>query len=131
MFAFNDDNYAGRKALAEAVESYLGAFLHSKNGKMKKIKSPKKKEHEKPVNWKPWSTKSEQIMTWNADKSKAMVAMNSTEVFTEDTLKAYFENAIDNLPEATKEDKDALKLWYAEALQKDGFTSWCSELGCD
>jgi len=122
VFAFNDENYAGRKALAEAVGSYLEAFLHSKNGKMK---------HDKPVQWKPWTDKSEQIITWNADKTEAKIAMNSIEVFTEDTLKAYFESSIDNLPEATSEDKTALKLWCAEALKSDGFTSWCNELGCD
>lgn len=131
VFAFNDDNYEGRKGLAEAVGSYLEAFLHSKNGKMKKIKPINKKKYDKPVQWKPWTDKSEQIMTWNADKTKAMIAMNSTEVFTEETLKTYFESSIDNLPEATSEDKSALKLWCAEALKADGFTSWCSELGCD
>ncbi len=120
-FAFNDDNYAGRKALSDAVGAYLKAFLHSEDGVITK-------NNDMPVEWKPWTADSEQFITWNATKTEAKLGMNSTEVFTEDTLREYLESSIDNLPEATNEDKTALKVWAANALKEAGFSSWYDEL---
>lgn len=120
-FAFNDDNYAGRKALSDAVGAYLKAFLHSEDGVITK-------NNDMPIEWKPWAADSEQFITWNATKTEAKLDMNTTEVFTEDTLREYLESSIDNLPEATNEDKTALKVWAANALKESGFSSWYDEL---
>lgn len=107
-FVFVEGNYAGRKDLAGKVAAYLRVFLHSADGTITKTGGM-------PIAWAPWTAASEQFITWNATARKAVFKMND-KTFTADSLRVYLDERIDALPEATVEDKAALKAWIEPQL---------------
>lgn len=107
-FVFTDENYAGRKDLADKVQAYLGAFLHSSDGTIPKT-------DKMPIVWEPWTDDKEQFITWNATADKAVFEMNDL-TFTGESLQTYLNDRIDALSEATDKDKAALKEWVNTQL---------------
>jgi para-nitrobenzyl esterase len=102
-YVFAEDNYRGRKDLSHKVAAYLGAFLRSTDGSIPKTE-------DMPIVWEPWTLEKEQFMTWNATADSAVLGMNDR-AFTGTTLRAYLSGRIDELGEATAQDKEALKKW--------------------
>jgi len=111
-FLFVDKNYAGRKDLADKVAVYLGAFLHSADGTIPKT-------DDMPIAWEPWTADKEQFLTWSATADTAFFEMNDR-AFTGESLRIYLNERIDALPEATDQDKAALKEWVDGNIAASG-----------
>ena len=66
---WNEKNYPGRKALAQAMSGYLKAFLHSEDGTIEDSKGL-------PMAWRPWTQTDETFITFDADTERARMAMS-------------------------------------------------------
>ena len=72
-YEYTSQNMAGRKALSNAIASYLRAFLHARDGEISR-------RHGQPATWKPWTATHERYIVFDADYRRADVTMRRSEI---------------------------------------------------